>query len=104
MLCCILSSFHFLVCLLLYYNCKLYRYKNYGLKASQCTPATANCLPSAPPDRALIADQIDNSSYTTFNYTAGTLQSFSLLQVDFNFKQGSEALLMRHEIQVRNAP
>jgi len=83
---------------------KLYRYKNYGLKASQCTPATANCLPSAPPDRALIADQIDNSSYTTFNYTAGTLQSFSLLQVDFNFKQASEALLVRHEIQVRNAP
>ena len=83
---------------------KLYRYKNYGLKASQCTPATANFLPSAPPDRALIADQIDNSSYTTFNYTAGTLQSFSLLQFDFNFKQGSEALLMRHEIQVRNAP
>jgi MSHA biogenesis protein MshO len=86
---------------------KLYRYKNYtasGLKASQCTPDTAACLPDSAPDRALVADSISNAGRSAFNVAASRLQSTGSVRLDLNFSDGSEAINIRHEIQIPSAP
>ena len=83
---------------------KMYRYKNYGVKTSQCTPATAACLPTTPPNRAVVSDQIVNSSYTAFQFDSGGLQRGGLVRLNLNFSDGTESLLIQHEIQINNVP
>jgi len=86
---------------------KLFRYKNYtasGLKASQCTPDTAACLPDSAPNRALVADSISNAGRSAFNVAASRLQSTGSVRLDLNFSDGSEAINIRHEIQIPSAP
>ena len=86
---------------------KLFRYKNYtssGLKATQCTPDTASCLPTSPPNRALIADSIVNAGRTAFGVASSRLQSTGTVRLDLNFSDGSEAINIRHEIQIPSAP
>ena len=83
---------------------KMYRYKNYGVKATQCTPATSACLPETPPDRAVVSDQLVNASYTAFEYDSGGLQRNGLVRLNLNFSDGTESLLIQHEIQINNVP
>ena len=83
---------------------KMYRYKNYGVKTSQCTPATAACLPTTSPNRAVVSDQIVNSSYTAFQFDSGGLQRGGLVRLNLNFSDGTESLLIQHEIQINNVP
>ena len=86
---------------------KLFRYKNYtasGLKTSQCTPDTAACLPTSAPNRALMADSISNAGRSAFNVAASRLQSTGSVRLDLNFSDGSEAINIRHEIQIPSAP
>jgi len=83
---------------------KMYRYKGYGVKSAQCTPATASCLPTTPPNRAVVSDQIANTSYTAFEYVAANLQRNGLVRLNLNFSDGNESLLIQHEIQLNNAP
>jgi MSHA biogenesis protein MshO len=83
---------------------KMYRYKGYGVKSAQCTPDTASCLPTTPPNRAVVSDQIVNASYTAFEYVAANLQRNGLVRLNLNFSDGNESLLIQHEIQLNNAP
>ena len=83
---------------------KMYRYKDYGVKSAQCTPATASCLPTTPPNRAVVSDQIVNASYTAFEYVEANLQRNGLVRLNLNFSDGNESLLIQHEIQLNNAP
>jgi len=84
---------------------KMFRYKNYGVSATQCLPSTADCLPTSRPDRSVVSDQIDNASIAeTFEYADGDIQSYGLVRVNLNFADGSETLVIHHEIQINNAP
>jgi MSHA biogenesis protein MshO len=86
---------------------KLFRYKNYtasGLKSTQCTPATSSCFASSAPNRALIADSISNASRSAFSVASSRLQSTGSVRLDLNFADGTEAINIRHEIQVTSAP
>jgi MSHA biogenesis protein MshO len=83
---------------------RMYRYKGYGVKSAQCTPDTASCLPTTPPNRAVVSDQIVNASYTAFEYVAANLQRNGLVRLNLNFSDGNESLLIQHEIQLNNAP
>jgi len=83
---------------------KMYRYKNYGVKSAQCTPTTSNCLPTTPPNRAVVSDQIVNFGYTAFEYVEANLQRNGLVRLNLNFSDGNESLLIQHEIQLNNAP
>ena len=86
---------------------RLFRYKNYtalGLKASQCTPDSVSCFSTTAPNRALIADSIVNAGRSAFNVAASRLQSTGSVRLDLNFSDGSEAINIRHEIQIPSAP
>lgn len=98
---------------------QLFRYQhltsagsNYTLRASQCLPSEANCLPSEPPDRALIVDNIDNSDASVLAEDGSALEAFvyesalasaGLFLLNLNFMDNSESLLINHEIQIKNA-
>jgi len=90
---------------------KLYRYRkltaasaNYSIRTLQCLPSDADCLPTVPPDRALIADSIDNETtpIDAFEFQPAGLANTGLFRLNLNFSNGSEALMIRHEIQIKN--
>jgi len=83
---------------------KMYRYKNYGVKSSQCTPSTPSCLPTTAPNRAVVSDNLVNSGITAFEFIAPSLQRNGLVRINLNFSEGSEALLIQHEVRLKNGP
>ncbi|HAY46983.1 MAG TPA: hypothetical protein DCY55_11985 [Gammaproteobacteria bacterium] len=90
---------------------QLFRYRNqtsvgagYSLRTSQCLPSDSNCLPMGPPDRALIADSIDNASesLSVFEFETAGLANAGLIRLNLKFSDGLESMIVRHEIQVKN--
>ena len=92
----------------------LYRYANYGVELTQCTPATNSCdvasplpsrrLPSALPDRVLISDRLDNSGLTAFALMAPTLRRNAIVSMELNFTESSDVVRLKHEVLMRNVP
>ena len=81
---------------------KLYRYSNYGVEAAQCTPAT--CLPSTLPDRALLAENIDNSGFTAFSIGAATLRRNAIVSFDIAMTSQGDSVRLNHEVLTHNVP
>lgn len=81
---------------------KLYRYSNYGVEATQCSPAT--CLPSTLPDRALLAESIDNTGITAFNVGAATLRRNAIVSFDIAMTSQGDTVRLNHEVLTHNVP
>ncbi len=81
---------------------KLYRYENYGVEATQCTPAT--CLPSTLPDRSLIADEIDNTGLTAFALEAATRRRNAIISFQLNMTSEGDTVRLDHEVLTHNVP
>lgn len=81
---------------------RLYRYSNYGVEATQCTPDT--CLPSSLPDRALIAESIENSGLTAFSVGAATTRRNAIVSFDFLMSSQGDSVRLNHEVQTHNVP
>lgn len=81
---------------------KLYRYKNYGVEATQCTPGT--CLPSTLPDRALLAEYIDNTGLTAFSLAAATLRRNAIVSFDLQVSNQGDSVRLNHEVLTHNVP
>jgi len=84
---------------------RMFRYRDYGIVSEQCSPSTPSCLPDAPPQRALVSDQLDNSGFdNSFEYLSADLMRGGLVRVYLNFSDGDESLELEHEINISNAP
>lgn len=81
---------------------KLYRYSGYGVEATQCTPAT--CLPSTLPQRALLADSIDNAGLTAFSIEAATLRRNAIVAFDLQMSSQGDSIRLSHEVLTHNVP
>lgn len=81
---------------------KLYRYSNYGVEATQCTPAS--CLPSTLPDRALLAESIDNTGLTAFSVGAATLRRNAIISFDISMTSQGDTVRLNHEVLTHNVP
>lgn len=81
---------------------KLYRYSNYSVEATQCTPAS--CLPSTLPDRALLADSIDNSGLTAFSVGAATLRRNAIVSFELSMTSQGDTVRLNHEVLTHNVP
>jgi len=78
----------------------LFRYKNYGLQASQDNVAD---LPAVLPDRALLADGVDISP-VPFQYETATLARNAIVTLDLQFIEAGETQRLVSEVQLRNVP
>lgn len=96
---------------------KLYRYTNYGFTATQLLPVqpdgncTGTCLPSTTAGgRWLISDQIDNSALTggsngqAFRWLEASRRRNGVLQLQFNFNQDGQGILLNHEVMQQTTP
>jgi MSHA biogenesis protein MshO len=93
---------------------QLYRYSNYGVALTQCTPTTNSCevgsplpdrrLPSALPDRVLISDRLDNTDLTAFSLMTPTLRRNAIVSMELNFTENNDIVRLKHEVLMRNAP
>jgi len=83
---------------------RLFRYSNYDVPEDQCTPATASCLPTSAPDRALISDNINNSARSAFTLLEPTLRRNAILAMDLNFTSEGDVVSLKHEVLMRNVP
>lgn len=81
---------------------KLYRYSNYGVESTQCTPAS--CLPSTLPDRALVADSIDNTGLTAFSVGVATLRRNAIVSFDISMTSQGDIVRLNHEVLTHNVP
>ena len=81
---------------------RLYRYENYGVKNTQCTPAT--CLPNTLPNRALIADEIDNTGLTAFALEAATRRRNAIISFELNMTSDGDSVRLDHEVLTHNVP
>lgn len=81
---------------------KLYRYSDYGFESVQCTPAT--CLPSTLPERALLADSIDNAGATAFSVEAATLRRNAIVSFAFTLASQGDTVRLNHEVLTHNVP
>lgn len=81
---------------------KLYRYKNYGVQATQCTPGS--CLPGSLPDRALLAENIDNTGLTAFSVAAATLRRNAVVSFDLQMTNLGDSVRLNHEVLAHNVP
>lgn len=80
----------------------LYRYENYGVQATQCSPDT--CLPGTLPDRALIADSIDNTGLTAFELEAPTRRRNAIISFALNMTSEGDSVRLNHEVLTHNVP
>lgn len=81
---------------------KLYRYQNYGVEATQCTPAS--CLPSTLPDRALFAESVDNTGLTAFSIGSATLRRNELVSFELTMTSQGDSVRLNHEVITHNVP
>ncbi len=81
---------------------KLYRYEDYGIEATQCTPST--CLPSSLPDRSLVADEIDNTGLTAFVIESATRRSNAIISFKLNMTSEGDTVRLDHEVLTHNVP
>lgn len=98
---------------------KLFRYHHYGFSLTQMLPerpngggcAAAPCLPASTADgRALISDQVDNSTLIggaagqAFDQQEPSRRRNGVVQLDINFSQDGEQVRLNHEVLLQNTP
>tara|TARA_R100001039_G_C1853044_1_gene114173 strand:- start:1741 stop:2628 length:888 start_codon:yes stop_codon:yes gene_type:complete len=83
---------------------RLFRYQNYGIQQTQCTPSTSSCLASSAPDRALISDNLNNAGRTAFAVLAPTLRRNAIISLDLSFTSEGDVVDLKHEVLMRNVP
>lgn len=81
---------------------KLYRYENYGVQATQCAPGT--CLPATLPDRAPLAENIDNTGLTAFSLELATLRRNAIVSFDLQMTNQGDTIRLNHEVLTHNVP
>jgi len=84
---------------------RIYRYQDYGLRATQCTPSTPSCLPqTAAAGRHLITNRLDNAGLQAFTLVAQSLRRNAMINFDLKFADQGDVVELKHEIQMRNVP
>jgi MSHA biogenesis protein MshO len=96
---------------------KLYRYADYGFSAVQLLPERPNgagcaamtCLPATTPKRALLTDQLDNSALTgggnqAFDQLDASRRRNAVIQLELNFSQDGQEVLLNHEVLLQATP
>jgi len=84
---------------------RIYRYQDYGLQATQCTPSTPSCLPqTTATGRHLITNRLDNAGLQAFTLLPQSLRRNAMVNFDLNFTDQGDAVELKHEIQMRNVP
>lgn len=84
---------------------RLYRYQDYGLRATQCTPSTPSCLPqTAETGRHLITNRLSNAGLQAFTLLPQSLRRNAMVNFDLNFTDQGDVVELKHEIQMRNVP
>lgn len=80
----------------------MYRYAEYGLTETQCTPGT--CLPGSAPGRARLGENIDNTGLRGFTLLEPTLRRNAIVRMEFNFTDAGDTVRLHHELVMRNVP
>ncbi len=84
---------------------KLYRYSNYGFDATQCDTALPGCLlPTTLPDRAVFADNIDNTGLSAFTMSDATRRRNAVVSFDINMTSQGDTVRLNHEVLIHNVP
>ncbi len=97
---------------------KLYRYSSYGFFQTQVTAeesgtcvvtTPARCLPNyaavaSGRKKTLITDSIDNTGVTAFSVGTQTLNRNALITIALNFTDGTDSVILNHEVLTRNVP
>ncbi len=78
----------------------LFRYQGYGVNETQLAVAS---LPSALPNRALLAEGVAGS-VLPFQVTDPGLTRNALVELNLQFAVGGEMIQLTHEAQLRNVP
>ncbi|OGT74679.1 MAG: hypothetical protein A3H44_03295 [Gammaproteobacteria bacterium RIFCSPLOWO2_02_FULL_57_10] len=86
---------------------KIYRYENYGFRATQCDPDTVACLPDNAVDgRDLITDRLDNATLDLepFALVEQSLRRNAIISLNLNFTDQGDVVTLKHEVLMRNVP
>lgn len=93
---------------------RLHRYADYGFFEEQPIPFEPdgstcnadNCLALATPTRALVTDQVANTApgFRAFDYLAASRRRNGVIQIQLNFSQGGETVLLNHEVMQQSTP
>ena len=94
---------------------RLYRYSNYGFNSTQLRPVdidgscATTCLPSATPDRVLMTSFLDNGALTdagsqAFDQLAASRDRNAVVQMELNFNNQGDEVLLNHEVLLRSSP
>lgn len=83
---------------------RLFRYQDYDIQETQCTPSTPSCLASTAPDRALISDNLSNAGRTGFAVLEPTLRRNAIIGLDLSFTSEGDVVDLKHEVLMRNVP
>lgn len=84
---------------------RLYRYQDYGLRTTQCTPSTPSCLPqTAAAGRHLITNRLSNAGLQAFTLLPQSLRRNAMVNFDLKFTDQGDVVELKHEIQMRNVP
>jgi MSHA biogenesis protein MshO len=84
---------------------KLYRYGNYGFEATQCDTALPGCLlPTTLPNRAVFADNIDNTGLSAFAMSDATRRRNAMVSFDLNMTSQGDTVRLNHEVLIHNVP
>ncbi|MDO9317483.1 MAG: hypothetical protein Q7V56_04705 [Gammaproteobacteria bacterium] len=84
---------------------KLYRYRDYGFAAAQCDTALPGCLlPTTLPDRAVFADNIDNTGLSAFTMSDATRRRNAVVSFDLNMTSQGDTVRLNHEVLIHNVP
>jgi MSHA biogenesis protein MshO len=83
---------------------RLFRYQDYDIQETQCTPATPSCLASSAPDRVLVSDNLNNAGRTAFAVLEATLRRNAIVSLDLSFTSEGDVVDLKHEVMMRNVP
>ncbi len=93
---------------------RLYKYSNYGFSSTQmrplnldgatCAAGPGMCLPGTTPNRVLMTSFLDNAGITAFDQLNANRRRNSVVQIELNFNQDGDEVLLNHEVLLHSAP
>ena len=92
---------------------RLYKYSNYGFSPTQLRPTdiigggctAGTCLPSTTgTGRVLLTSFLDNADFTAFSEISANRRRNSVIQLELNFSQDGDEVLLNHEVFLHSAP
>lgn len=93
---------------------RLYKYSDYGFSSTQmkplnldgstCAAGPGMCLPGTTPNRVLMTSFLDNAGITAFDQLNANRRRNSVVQIELNFNQDGDEVLLNHEVLLHSAP